>query len=115
MTALDPKEARAQAESWLKRLDGDSDWARSPEQRERIDHERGILRALLGVAPPEPAASVKPNYETDAEYRAAKHEIANALTALDRMDRNVAEEYLKGRLSRLNDEQIRLGGGDHAE
>jgi hypothetical protein len=40
-------EARAEAESWLKRLDGDSHWARSPEQRERIDHERGILRALL--------------------------------------------------------------------
>lgn len=54
-------------------------------------------------------------YGTDAEYRAAKREIANALAAFDRMDRKVAEEYLRGRLNLMNDAQVRLaalGGGE---
>lgn len=47
-------------------------------------------------------------YQTDEEYVAAKREISNALVALDRMDLEVAVEYLNQRASRLNDEQVKL-------
>lgn len=51
------------------------------------------------------------DYRTDEEYVAAKREVGNALAALDRMDLEVAVGYLRQRLSRLNDEQVKLAYG----
>ena len=48
------------------------------------------------------------DYTTDREYQAAKNEISNALAALDRMGQANAVDYLRQRLSMLNDKQVAL-------
>lgn len=47
-------------------------------------------------------------YATDAEYRAAKREISNALVALDMMLPEEAESYLRERKKALNEEHVEL-------